>query len=180
MIHRSIKFIYLLVLLLQVQSQVASAASPPDAISSAVHLLGKAAPSLQATTLDGKPIALSDFRGKVLLVNFWATWCGACRLEMPWLSQLREQYGAQGFEVLGLVTDGACDDKVKQVAEKYGVKYPILRCNHKTAQAYGGLPDLPESFFLDRNGKIVAEMSAADSKAEIEANIQQALRGAAK
>jgi hypothetical protein len=63
---------------------------------------------------------------------------------MPWLAELREKYASQGFEVLGIVTDGASGDKVKQIVAKYGVKYPILRCTHKTAQAYGGLPYLPK------------------------------------
>ncbi len=92
------------------------------------------------TTLDGKQVSLTDYRGKAVLVNFWATWCGNCKLEMPWLAQLREQYKARGFEVLGIVTDGATNDKITQIADRDGVSYPILRCNHKTAQAYGGLP----------------------------------------
>jgi thiol-disulfide isomerase/thioredoxin len=140
-------------------------------------LIGKPAPPFLVKTLDGKEVSLSDYKGRTLIVNFWATWCGNCKLEMPWMAQLREQYAPQGFEVLGIVTDGASDDKVRQVAEKYGVKYPILRCNHKTAQAYGGLPDLPESFFIDRHGRVDAEMAGADSKGEIEANIHTALEG---
>ena len=128
------------------------------------------------TTLDGKIISAADYKGKVLIVNFWATWCGACKLEMPWLAQLREQYAPRGFEVLGIVTDGASDKRIKQVTERYGVKYPILHCNHAAAQAYGGLDELPASFFIDRRGKVVAEMAGADSKQEIEAEIQKTLR----
>jgi cytochrome c biogenesis protein CcmG/thiol:disulfide interchange protein DsbE len=94
---------------------------------------------------------------------------------MPWIAELREKYSARGFEVLGIVTDGASDEKIHRLALRYGVQYPILHCNHKTAQAYGGLPDLPQSFFIDRRGKIVAEMEGADSAKEIEANIQKAL-----
>lgn len=140
-----------------------------------VSLAGRSAPSFTVQSLDGDTVSLAGYRGKAVLVNFWATWCGNCKLEMPWLAQLREKYAAQGFEVLGIVTDGAGDDKVKQVEAKYDVKYPILRCNHVTAQAYGGLPDLPESFFIDRHGKIVAEMHGADSEREIEANIRKSL-----
>jgi thiol-disulfide isomerase/thioredoxin len=143
--------------------------------SAGATLLGRPAPVFTVKTLDGKQVSFSDYRGKTVLVNFWATWCGNCKLEMPWLAQLREQYASQGFEVLGIVTDGASNDKVKQITDRYGVKYPILRCNHRTAQAYGGLPDLPESFFINRHGKVVAKMSGADSKQEIEADIQKAL-----
>jgi thiol-disulfide isomerase/thioredoxin len=133
------------------------------------------APDFSVQRLDGSNASLAQYRGQVVLVNFWATWCGACKLEMPWLAQLREQYAKQGFEVLGIVTDGASDDKVKQIAEKYGVKYPILRCNHKTAQAYGGLAYLPASFYISRSGKVILEAADASSKAEIEAGIRKTL-----
>lgn len=68
--------------------------------SKAAALLGKPAPDFVVTALDGRHVSLADYKGKALLVNFWATWCGNCRLEMPWLAQLREQYAAHGFEVL--------------------------------------------------------------------------------
>lgn len=147
--------------------------SEPEKLPS---LLGKPAPPFVVTALDGKQVSLAEYKGKALIVNFWATWCTACKIEMPWLAQLREQYAAQGFEVLGILTDNAPPEKVAAITQKYSVKYPILLCNHKTAQAYGGLPALPESFFIDRHGKIVAEMNGADSKEAIEANIQRALR----
>jgi thiol-disulfide isomerase/thioredoxin len=136
---------------------------------------GMIAPEFKVSTLDGKPVSLSDYRGRPVLVNFWATWCGACKVEMPWLAELREKYAAQGFEVLGVVTDKAPTEKIVALERKYGVHYPILLCNHAAAQAYGGLPDLPESFFLDRRGSVAAIMDGADSKQEIEGNIQRAL-----
>jgi thiol-disulfide isomerase/thioredoxin len=140
-------------------------------------LVGQAAPAFTVQSLDdGRAVALADYRGKAVMVNFWATWCGNCKVEMPWLAELREKYAAQGFEVLGIVTDDAPTEKIKALAQKYGVKYPILMCNHKTAQTYGGLPDLPESFLIDRYGKIVAEMDGADSKRQIEENIRKVLR----
>jgi glutathione peroxidase-family protein len=94
---------------------------------------------------------------------------------MPWLAELREQYKSQEVEVLGIVTDNAPTEKTMAIAQRYGVHYPILECNHATTQAFGGLPDLPESFFINRHGVIVAEMDGADSKQEIEAKIQKAL-----
>jgi peroxiredoxin len=141
----------------------------------ALNLLGQPAPGFQVTSLDGGPVSLADYRGKAVLVNFWATWCGNCKLEMPWLAELRERYASRGFEVLGILTDKAPAEKIESLTRKYGVRYPILICNHATAQAYGGLPGLPESFFIDRRGKIVAVMSGADSEQEIEANIRHAL-----
>jgi peroxiredoxin len=138
-------------------------------------LLGRPAPDFKAETLNGKTVSLDQYRGKAVLINFWATWCGNCRLEMPWLAELREKYASQGFEVLGIVTDNASAAKIATITQKSGVRYPILACNHATAQAYGGLPDLPESFFVDRSGKVVAAMEGADSEAEIDANIRKAL-----
>jgi thiol-disulfide isomerase/thioredoxin len=143
-------------------------------------LLGKSAPPFVVTTLDGKEVSLSDYNGKTLIVNFWATWCGNCNLEMPWLAELREKYASQGFEVLGIVTDKAPPTKINALTLKYGVRYPILMCNHKTAQAYGGLPELPASFFIDRRGIVVAEMDGADSKRQIEVTIHKLLRPGAK
>lgn len=118
---------------------------------------------------------MANYKGKAVLVNFWATWCGNCKVEMPWLEHLREKYAAQGFEVLGIVTDNASSAKIMTLATKYGVHYPILVCNHATAKAYGGLPSLPQSFFIDRRGRIVAVMDGADSEQSIEVNIKKAL-----
>jgi thiol-disulfide isomerase/thioredoxin len=149
-------------------------------MASAAALLGKHAPAFVVTTLDGKQVSLADYKGKALIVNFWATWCGACKLEMPWLVQLREQYASRGFEIMGIVTDGATEEKVRQIAGRYGVKYPVMRCNHKTAQAYGGLPYLPESFYIDKAGKVVLESADASSKEDIETNIRKLLELGAK
>ena len=155
------------------------AASPHGDSKSAANssvLRGKGAPAFVVTALDGTRVALADYKGKAVVVNFWATWCEACRQEMPWLAELREKYRPQGFEVLGIVTDRASPEKIASALRSYGVKYPIAFCNHATAQAYGGLPELPISFFIDRHGKIFAEMTGAGSKEEIEAKINQLLK----
>jgi thiol-disulfide isomerase/thioredoxin len=151
--------------------------SEPEKLPS---FIGKPAPPFTLTTLAGKQVSLADFKGKALIVNFWATWCGACRLEMPWLAQLREKYEGRGFEIIGVVTDAATEEKVRQIAGKYDVKYPIVRCNHKTAQAYGGLPELPESFYIDQTGKVVLTAADAGSRDEVEANIRKLLELGAK
>ncbi|MEI9979906.1 MAG: TlpA disulfide reductase family protein [Edaphobacter sp.] len=154
-------------------AQAAVNDSSPDLKVAA--LVGKSAPDFVIRTLDSREISLADYKGKAVLVSFWATWCAACKLEMPWLAQLREEYGGQGFEIIGIVTDRATDEKVRQIADKYGVKYPVLRCNHKTAEAYGGLPYLPESFYIDKHGRVVLADAAADSKDGIETNIRRLL-----
>jgi thiol-disulfide isomerase/thioredoxin len=138
-------------------------------------LTGKTAPAFTVMTLDQKQVSLADYKGRAVLVNFWATWCGPCRVEMPWLAQLREQYRTQGFEILGIVTDRASDDKIHQLADAYGVRYPLFHCNHNTAQAYGGLPFLPESFYIGKDGRVRVVAGAAGSKEEIDQNIRKAL-----
>jgi thiol-disulfide isomerase/thioredoxin len=170
----------MLALLVLVASAIASAAPQTAAVDGPPKLAGRPAPDFAVKTLDGGTVSLSDYKGKAVIVNFWATWCGACKLEMPLLAELREQYASQGLEVLGIVTDAADSAKVKRIADRYGVKYPILRCNHTTAQAYGGLPYLPESFYIGKDGKVVLAVADAGSKTEIEADIRKTLQLGAK
>jgi thiol-disulfide isomerase/thioredoxin len=159
----------------QADKQRVTAAKPDEKVAPP-RLLGKAAPLFTVKSFAGKEVSLADFKGKAVVVNFWATWCEACRQEMPWLAELREKYAAQGFEVLGIVTDRASSAKIASAVRSYGVNYPILFCNHATAQAFGGLPELPVSFFIDSHGKIVATMTGANSKQEIEARVREILK----
>jgi thiol-disulfide isomerase/thioredoxin len=140
------------------------------------HMLGKAAPGFSLTNLDGKKVSLSEYKGRPVLVNFWATWCGPCKVEMPWFEEFRKQYAAQGFEVLGLTDDAdAGKDVIAKVVQKSGVSYPILLTDGKVQTAYGGLDVLPMSFYVDRNGVIVDETAGLGSKDEIEAHIKKTI-----
>jgi thiol-disulfide isomerase/thioredoxin len=98
------------------------------------NLEGKAAPGFTLRTLDASTTSLADYKGKALLVNFWATWCGECLLEMPYLAQLRQQYADKGFEILGVLTDDAGPGRIRTILRRSGVSYPIARCDHATAQ----------------------------------------------
>ena len=143
----------------------------------AMQMRGKVAPAFTLATLDGKKVSLSDYKGRPVLVNFWATWCGPCKVEMPWFEEFRKQYAAQGFEILGLADDvDAGKDAIAKVAQKTGVTYPILLTDGKIQMAYGG-PDgmdyLPMSFYVDKNGVIVEETAGLGSKDEIEAHIKK-------
>lgn len=139
-------------------------------------MTGKAAPAFTLTTLDGKKVSLSDYKGKAVLVNFWATWCGPCKVEMPWFEQLRTQYAAQGFEVLGLADDvDAGKEAIAKVATKTGVTYPILLTDGKVQTAYGGLDVLPMSFYVDKTGTIVVQTAGLGTKDEIETNIKKTI-----
>ncbi|CAN5731095.1 hypothetical protein BH10ACI4_BH10ACI4_10050 [soil metagenome] len=137
---------------------------------------GKAAPSFTLTTLDGKKVSLSDYKGKAVLVNFWATWCGPCKVEMPWFEEFHKQYASQGFEILGLADDvDAGKEAIAKVATKTGVTYPILLTDGKVQTAYGGLEVLPMSFYVDKTGTIVVQTAGLGSKDEIEANIKKTI-----
>ena len=138
---------------------------------------GKQAPAFTLRDLDGKKVSLADFRGRPVLVNFWATWCAPCKLEMPWFEQFRKQYAAQGFEILGIAEDDTGKDEIAKSAKKLGVDYPILLTDEKVAPAYGGVDYLPMSFYVDRDGVVREETAGLASKDEVEANIRKIVVG---
>ena len=144
--------------------------------SEAPTMRGKQAPSFTLTTLDGKKVSLSDYKGRPVLVNFWATWCGPCKIEMPWFEQFHKKYEGQGFEILGLADDvDAGKDAISKVVQKTGVTYPILLTDGKVQTAYGGLDYLPMSFYIDKRGVIVEETAGIGGKDEIEAHIKKTI-----
>jgi thiol-disulfide isomerase/thioredoxin len=137
---------------------------------------GKTAPAFTLTDLNGKKVSLSDYKGRPVLVNFWATWCGPCKVEMPWFEEFQKQYAAQGFQILGLTDDvDVGKDAISKVAHRIGVSYPILLTDGKVQTAYGGLDVLPMSFYVDRNGVVVEETAGLGSKDEIEAHIKKTI-----
>jgi thiol-disulfide isomerase/thioredoxin len=133
------------------------------------------APDFTLPSLDGKPTKLSDFRGKAVLLNFWATWCGPCKIEMPWFVELQNQYAAQGFQIVGVAMDDASKEDIAKFAKDMGVNYPILIGKESVGDQYGGIPALPESFLIGRDGKIVDKIFGLRGKAEIEDSIKKAL-----
>ena len=112
------------------------------------------APAFKATTLDGKPLSLADYKNKVILLNFWATWCGPCRAEVPELVELQNKYKDQ-LQVIGLVVDDDDEDAVKKFADKFGINYPIAMATDELRTEYGGIPALPTLFVLDEEGRVV-------------------------
>ena len=150
-------------------------------------LNGKPAPNFTLNDVNGKKVSLASYRGKAVMLNFWATWCAPCKLETPWIVDLRQKYAAQGFEVLGIDTEGddlAKDDKAgwakaeaaagKFVAEEK-IPYPVLLNGDSISRDYGGLDDLPTSFFVDRKGVVVASQVGLTSASDLEGKIKKAL-----
>jgi thiol-disulfide isomerase/thioredoxin len=155
-----------------------SPGSDGDAMASmmGVNLRGKAAPGFTLVDLSGKKVSLADFKGRPVVVNFWATYCGPCKLEMPWFQEMQGKYQAQGLVVLGLDQDeGEQDDVIAKAAKKVGVSYPILLPDDKTAKAYQLGDYLPETFYVGKDGLVVEQTVGAHSKDELEADIQKTI-----
>ena len=145
------------------------------AANASTELKDKAAPEFSLDTLDGKTVRLSDFRGKAVLLNFWATWCQPCKIEMPWFEELQREYGPQGLQVVGIAMDDASKEDIAKFAKEMGVNYPILLGKEAVGDAYGGVQFLPSTFFIDRDGKIVDRVFGLKSRSEIEDSVKAAL-----
>ena len=135
---------------------------------------GKEAPDFVLHDLEGKQVKLSDFRGKAVLLNFWATWCGPCKVEMPWFVEMQKQYGPQGLEIIGVALDDSGKEAIQKFAKEMGVNYLILQGHDAVGDAYGAL-GLPTTYFIDRTGKIIDSDSGLVSRSEIEENVKKAL-----
>lgn len=136
---------------------------------------GSVAPDFELKSLDGKNVKLSDYRGKAVLLNFWATWCGPCKLEMPWIVDLNKKYGPQGFVTLGVAMDDSSDADIAKFAKDMGVNYPILLGKESVGDLYGGTEFLPTTFYIGRDGKVVASNFGIKGADDIESNIKLAL-----
>jgi cytochrome c biogenesis protein CcmG/thiol:disulfide interchange protein DsbE len=134
------------------------------------------APDFTLKSLTGESVKLSDFRGKVVLLNFWATWVGPCRILTPWLVELQSQYGPHGLQVVGVsLDDDATKVEIGEFADTLRVNYPILMGDEKVANAYGGIPAMPVTFVVGRDGKTVDRIIGLKGKGEIEDVIKKTL-----
>jgi thiol-disulfide isomerase/thioredoxin len=112
------------------------------------------APEFKLQTVDGKPLNLADERGKVVLVNFWATWCGPCRAEIPDLIELQKKYRDR-LQIIGLTVDEDDAEVIKQAITESGVNYPVAMSSAEVRKNYGGIAALPTSFMVDTQGRVV-------------------------
>ena len=139
--------------------------------------IGTVAPDFTLATADGKKVKLSDYRGKAVLLNFWATWCGPCKTEIPWFMDLEKQYGPQGLVILGVAMDDDGKTAVVKFAQEMKIDYTVVLGNDAVADQYGGVEGLPTTFYIDRNGKIVKKVAGLAGHGEIEDGIKAALSG---
>lgn len=125
----------------------------------------------------GRRYRLADFAGGVLLLNFWATWCGPCRVEMPWLAQTYTRYRSRGLTILGVNMDDGDMPNVQRFAGEMGVTYPIARNNDAIVAAYGGVRFLPQSYLIGEAGETLQRIFGMPaSTRDLEAEIIAALR----
>lgn len=116
----------------------------------------RAAPDFTLKDSNGTTVHLSDYKGKVVVLDFWATWCGPCKIEIPWFMEFEQQYKDKGFAVLGVSMDEGGWDDVKPYIEQRKINYRILMGTDAVGQAYGGVDSLPTTFLIDRSGRIAA------------------------
>ncbi len=138
---------------------------------------GSAAPDFTLPVLGGGEASLSALKGKVVVVNFWATWCPPCLVEMPVLNELYAAYRDQGVEVLGLSLDEEGLSITKPFVEKLGVAYPIVEADRKTYQAYGNILTIPHTFVIDRAGNVAKRFVNNQTKEAFETAIKAAVAG---
>jgi peroxiredoxin len=136
---------------------------------------GKVAPDFTLTSLDGKSVKLSDLKGKAVVLNFWATWCSPCKIEIPWFVDLQNEYGPQGLQIIGVAVDESDKDDVKKFADQMKINYTVAMGDDSITESYGNIQGLPTTFYIGRDGKMVARVPGLVSHREIEDNIKKAL-----
>lgn len=124
----------------------------------------------------GNQVKLSDYKGKVVLLNFWATWCGPCKVEIPWFVDLENKYKNSGFAVLGISMDDDGWKSVRTYMEQKHVNYRVVLGDDSTASKYGGIESLPQTLLIDREGRIAAKHVGLTSKSNYEDGIVELIR----
>jgi peroxiredoxin len=154
----------------------ATPASAPQSDAVTSPLLDRPAPAFALRDLAGHSVSLADYRGKALLINFWATWCAPCRVEMPWFIDLQRKYATQGFTILGIDSDFPEDvPKVPGFAKRMNLNYPVLYGNHQTNTKYGCCDYLPISYYVDRAGTIRVATVGLGERNTVETYIRRLL-----
>jgi len=133
------------------------------------------APDFTLSDLEGKSLTLSEFRGKVIILNFWATWCPPCRREIPDFIDLYRNYKDKGLIILGINLDAGDIRSVKRFSEEYGINYPVVIGNDSVTQDYGGIRAIPTTFIIDKKGDIREKYVGYQPRATFEKAVKNLL-----
>lgn len=149
--------------------------APQVMAAAGVGAAGPESPTFILPALDGEVVALDDYRGQVVLVNFWATWCPPCRLEMPGFQRVFDDRQKDGFVVIGLSTDRAGTAVVREFVEERGITFPIAMASGSVVQDFGGVRTLPSSFLIDRQGRVRHEVRGYFAEPALRLAVRQLL-----
>ena len=141
--------------------------------------LRKAAPGFTLTDSTGAPVRLSGYQGRVVVLDFWATWCGGCKVEIPWYMEFQNRYKDRGLVVIGVSMDEDGWKSVQPFLEEHKLNYPVVIGSQDVAKLYGGVSSLPMTLLIDRQGKIADSQVGMVDKAAFEGEIQALLQDGA-
>lgn len=153
-------------------------ASPPPRIQAAIAAgeIGSHLPEFSLKDLQGREISSADLRGKIVLIDFWATWCQPCKKEMPGYQKLLDLYSARGFAVIGFKFDTMMDtEDPVQFAKKIGVRYPLAVAPEELKKKFGGIEGLPTTMLYDRKGILRKKVIGFEYTAVLEAELKPLL-----
>jgi peroxiredoxin len=137
---------------------------------------GVKSPSLTLKSIEGRTVRLSDYRGKVVLINFWATWCAPCRAEMPDLVKLQREYGKEGLQIIGVTQQPARRARVRRLTRRLRVNYPIVLGTRETKAVFSPDETLPLTVIIDRGGTIRSAIAGILLPAEFDLHIKPLLQ----
>ncbi len=149
---------------------------PPD-YAAVSQMASKNAPDFALKSVDGKTVKLSDFKGKVVILDFWATWCPPCRKGIPDLIELKSEFGKKGVEIIGISVDSQNTiGEVPSFVKDKKINYPVVYADKKVVGDYGGIESIPTSFIIDKSGKIVNKFIGLYPKETYVAEINKLLK----